>query len=115
MRNMSFSMTTEQYRNRTKSVTRRFGWSFLKPGDVVMGVEKAMGLRKGESIVKLHPMRVLLVTPEPLSAIREYPNDAALEGFPDWTPDQFIDFLCKKSGKKPDAIVNRIWFEHLEG
>ena len=34
-RNMSFSMTTGPFRARTKTVTRRFGWWFLKPGDVV--------------------------------------------------------------------------------
>ena len=52
-RNMSFAMTTDQFRNRTKDVTRRFGWWFLKPGDLVMGVEKAMGLQKGQQIVRL--------------------------------------------------------------
>lgn len=114
MRNMSFSMTTEQYRNRTKLVTRRFGWDFLRPGDLFMGIEKGMGLPKGAKIVRMHPSRVLLVTPEPVYAIHDYPNDCELEGFPDWTPDQFIEFLCKKSGKKPDAILNRILFEHLE-
>ena len=46
-RNMSFALTTEQFKARTKTVTRRFGWWFLKPGDVVRGVEKAMGLKPG--------------------------------------------------------------------
>ena len=45
-RNMSFAMTTEQIRARTKTVTRRFGWWFLKAGDQVWAVEKAMGLKK---------------------------------------------------------------------
>jgi len=50
VRNMSFAMTTKQVRNQTKTVTRRFGWWFLKAGDIVQPVEKAMGLKKGEKI-----------------------------------------------------------------
>ena len=40
MRNISFMLTTQQFRNRTKTVTRRMGWWNLKPGDILMGVEK---------------------------------------------------------------------------
>ena len=47
---MSFAMTTPQFRARTKTVTRRFGWWFLKPGDVVMGVERSRGLDRGEPV-----------------------------------------------------------------
>ena len=43
-RNMSFMLTTEQVRNKTKTVTRRLGWWFLKPGEIVNAVEKGMGL-----------------------------------------------------------------------
>lgn len=53
MRRMSFSMTTAQMYARNKDVTRRFGWWFLKPGDRVMTVEKAMGLKKGEKPIAL--------------------------------------------------------------
>jgi len=28
-------LTTAQIKNRTKTVTRRTGWAFLKPGDIV--------------------------------------------------------------------------------
>jgi len=42
MRNMSFSMTTPQFKTRTKTVTRRLGWWFIQPGDLVYGVEKGM-------------------------------------------------------------------------
>ena len=44
MRNISFSMTTEQVRRREKTVTRRLGWSDLKPGTILQAVEKAQGL-----------------------------------------------------------------------
>lgn len=39
MRNMSFALTTPQILNRSKTVTRRAGWSFLKPGDIVCAVQ----------------------------------------------------------------------------
>ena len=48
MRNISFMLTKDQVRNRHKTVTRRLGWRRLKPGDVLRGVEKAMGLKAGE-------------------------------------------------------------------
>ena len=32
-RNMSFTLTTWQIREQTKTVTRRKGWQFLKPGE----------------------------------------------------------------------------------
>ncbi len=55
MRNMSFMLTTQQMQDRTKDVTRRVGWWFLKPGDVIMAVEKGMGLKKGEKIKRMYP------------------------------------------------------------
>ena len=56
-RNMSFALTTEQFLNRTKTVTRRKGWRFLKPGDVVMGCKKCMGLKPGEQLERLGLIR----------------------------------------------------------
>ena len=44
MRNMSFFMTTKQFEDGSKDITRRFGWWNLKPGDRVKAVKKAMGL-----------------------------------------------------------------------
>lgn len=56
-RNMSFSITTDQVRNREKNVTRRNGWWFLKSGDIVNAVEKTMGLKKGEKIKRICQIR----------------------------------------------------------
>lgn len=53
MRRMSFMLTKEQVLNQTKDVTRRNGWAFLKPGDLIQPVEKCMGLKKGEKQVLL--------------------------------------------------------------
>lgn len=110
MRNISFSATKEQFRARAKTVTRRMGWAMLGPGALLMGVEKAQGLKKGEKIVRLGPVRVVSVRREPLNAIDQ--DDCDREGFPDWTPDQFVAFFCQFNACAPDAIVTRIEFRY---
>ena len=106
-RRMSFAMTPRQFVARTKTVTRRDGWRFAKPGDVYTGVEKCQGLRKGERQVVFHDLRVLSVRRERLGDITIF--DVAREGFPGETPAQFI----ARYGKPPDHTVTRIEFEHL--
>ena len=111
-RNMSFAMTTDQVRNKTKTVTRRFGWLFLKPSDEVQPVEKAMGLRRGEQIKKIGGLvRVVSVRLEPLNAITQ--EDVIREGFPDWTPAQFIQMLVDHYKVDVCESVNRIEFKYL--
>lgn len=110
-RNMSFAMTTGQFKARTKTVTRRFGWWSLKPGDVLRGVEKAMGLRKGEKLKALGLIRIVSARPEPLNAIGA--EDVKREGFPDMTPEQFVQMLVDHYRVSPDATINRIEFEYL--
>lgn len=110
-RNMSFAMTTDQFRNRTKDVTRRFGWWFLKPGDEVLGVEKAMGLKKGEKVRPLGMIRIISTRLEPLNAIT--PDDVVREGFPGWTPEQFVKMLVSHYRVKEDKVINRIEFEYI--
>lgn len=111
-RNISFALTTQQFKDRTKTVTRRLGWDFLKSGDVLCGVEKAMGLKKGEKIKCLGLIRVVSAWPEPLEAIT--PTEVRKEGFPDWTPEQFVEFYCTHNKVTPDIIVNRIEYEYLD-
>ncbi len=48
MRNISFSLTERQFMDKSKTVTRRLGWKFLKPGDRLMGCRKCMGLKPGD-------------------------------------------------------------------
>lgn len=111
-RNMSFAMTTEQVRNRTKTVTRRFGWRFLKPGDLVQPVEKTMGLKNGEKIKKIGGLiRVVSVRLEGLYEIKK--DDCKKEGFPDLTSFEFVDMLVRHYGCHPADLVNRIEFEYL--
>lgn len=111
-RNMSFWHTRQQFLDQTKDITRRLGWWFLQGGEIVNGAEKCQGLRKGETIVILGPIKIVNARGEPLEAIT--PEDVVREGFPDWTPGQFIDFFCKGMGAKPKTEVNRIVFSYLE-
>lgn len=111
-RNQSFSMTKCQYRERTKTVTRRMGWRFAKVGDICNGVEKAQGLKKGEKIVVMGRHRFTDVRFEPLNAVT--PEDVVKEGFPEMTVDEFIAFYCKgHRGCTPETEVTRLEFEHL--
>lgn len=110
-RNMSFAMTTEQFNDKSKTVTRRFGWWFLKPGDVICGVEKGMGLKPGEKVKRLGLIEIVSVRKEPLNRITQ--SDVIAEGFPDWSPEQFIDMLVTHYKVKPEALVNRIEFKYL--
>lgn len=112
-RNMSFSLTTEQIKNKSKTVTRRFAWWFLKPGDELCAVEKAMGLKKGEKIKRITMIRVVSVRKEPLNAITD--DDCIKEGFPEHDSNTFVNMLQNHYGGKirPDEPVNRIEFEYL--
>jgi hypothetical protein len=110
-RNISFALTTEQIKNRTKTVTRRKAWRFLKPGDILNGVVKGMGLKRGEKIQYLGEIRVTAVTREELRLCTD--DDAAREGFPEMTGQQFVDMFCKHMGGTPDQLVTRIEFEYV--
>ena len=110
---MSFSMTKDQYRNRTKTVTRRLGWWNLQPGEICNGVEKAQGLKKGEKMVVMGQHRIVSTHKEPLCVIT--PKDVIREGFKDMTPQEFINFFMEghKCPNGPLEMVNRIEFEYL--
>ncbi len=110
-RNMSFAMTTDQIKDGTKTVTRRLGWSFLKPFTDIWAVEKAMGLKKGEKIKRLRLLHVVSVRREPLNAITK--DDCIKEGFPEFEPEDFVKMFCDHYGCTPDVLVNRIEFIYL--
>jgi hypothetical protein len=116
MRLMSFSLTTPQILARMKTVTRRMGWQFLKPGDLVQAVEKGQGLKKGERVKRLAVLRIENVRREPLNIIgRRYLYDPVLEGFPLMTCDEFIEFFCRShKGCTPESEVTRIAFEYVD-
>jgi hypothetical protein len=110
---MSFALTQDQVRARTKTVTRRFGWYFLKPGDLVLPVEKAMGLKKGEKAKPLcGPIRIVSTRAEMLCDIDD--ADVVREGFPEMRPHEFVDMLSShyRDPALSYATVNRIEFEY---
>lgn len=109
---MSFTLTTEQIRSRTKTVTRRTGWSFLKPGDIVNAVEKGRGLKKGEKVKRICQIRVKTIRRgEPLYCITK--DECVKEGFPEMTPDDFIDMFLRHNKVWAACPVNRIEFEYV--
>lgn len=112
MRNMSFALTTQQFKDGTKDVTRRFGWNFLKPGHLVCAVEKGMGLKKGEKIIRLGVIEIVDVRQELLGCITQ--EECIREGFPHFTPKQFIVFLTGDYYLGRLRAVNRIEFKKIE-
>ena len=111
-RNMSFMLTTDQIRNQSKTVTRRTGWLFLKGGDILNAVEKGQGLKKGEKVKHLCKIQVIRTQRERLNYINQ--EECGREGFPEMTPDQFVEMFCKANKCEPTAIITRISFEYLE-
>lgn len=118
---MSFSLTEPQIVDGSKLVTRRCGWEQLRAGDLVQPVRKRMGLRPGESVVRLRdPMRVRSVRREPIRALLDDLDygfaEIALEGFGRhpklrW-PRLFVEFFCETHrGCTLNSLVTRIEFE----
>ncbi len=119
MRRISFMLTKEQIRARTKTVTRRLGWEFAKAGMLLLPVEKCMGLKAGESMVPLcGPIQLVSTRFEPLQRLIDEPEygteESRLEGFPGWTGEQFVEFYCKQPGAYPQRSVNRLEFEYTD-
>ncbi len=121
MRNLSFALTTRQFRDRTKTVTRRRGtwWStVLRPGTLLCGVEKSQGIKKG-GLVRLGVIRVVSVRTEPLCDMLALQGHEALrecerEGFPEFTPAAFVVMFCGEMKVRPDSVVTRIEFEYVD-
>jgi hypothetical protein len=118
-RNISFALTTEQIRNRTKTVTRRLGWKNLKPGEILQACVKCMGLKPGEKIERLGLIRVVSVRQEALFHLIDCQygdSEAAKEGFPGMTGREFVEMFCRHMKPLSGVMteVTRIEFEYLE-
>ena len=113
-RRMSCFLTTAQVRSRTKTETSRdpATWTTLKVGEPLVLVEKAQGLKRGEKQIVLATVRVTANYLEPLNQIT--PEAVAREGFPGWTPAQFIAFYTTEKGGTPERIRRVIRWEYLE-
>lgn len=109
---MSFSHTTEQMRAGTKDITRRTGWSWLRPGDRVRAVEKTMGLKKGERVKPIAEIEIVSTRSESIGAVTQ--EDVIREGFPEMSREEFVRLLCKITKSKDDTRkVNRIEYRFI--
>lgn len=118
MPNMSFGLTRPQFEDETKTVTRRNGWKNIKIGVIHNGVDRVMGFKRDEHPVILHQFIPVSSRWEPLRRMIDDPeygrHEVIKEGFPDWTPLQFVEFYCKHNRCKPETLVNRIEFKHVK-
>ncbi len=75
-------------------------------------VEKAMGLKKGEKMVKIGGLiRISSTRKEYLHEITQ--EECQKEGFPQITPEQFVHLFCKHHKCSSSEEINRIEFEYL--
>lgn len=118
MPNMSFGLTQPQYIADTKDVTRRNGWKHIKIGVIHNAVNKVMGFKRGEHPTVFGQFIPLSSRWEPLRRMIDEPEygreEVIREGFPDWTPEQFVAFYCKHNKCKPETLVNRIEFKQVK-
>ena len=122
MRNISFALTTPQFLDGTKTVTRRDGWESLQAGDKLTAVKKGMGLKKGEKIEVLGQILITNVRREKLARMTDDLDygfaETVREGFPEghpyhW-PSEFVDFFCKSHrGCYPNKDITRIEYVKL--
>jgi len=119
LKNMSFTITVEQARAMKKDVTRRQGWANLQEGEIIQQVVKGMGLKKGETVEKIHTIKVVNVTREPLMAIVTIPHrghplsEVEREGFPCRTANWFVDMYCQHNRCDSTDLVTRIEFRYV--
>lgn len=109
---MSVALTEPAVVDRTKTVTRRLGWLTLTPGTPLTLCRKVMGRKAGEPLVRLAEVEVIDVRREALNLIDA--ADVAREGFPGWTPEQFVQFFCDHMGVNPADLVTRIEWRYLK-
>jgi hypothetical protein len=109
---MSVSLTEDQVRARTKTVTRRAGWLMLRPGDQLTLCRKVMGRRKGEPLERITDVEVLAVRRERLDAVTF--AETVLEGFPQMQPREFVEFFCSThKGCTPGTEITRIEWRYI--
>jgi hypothetical protein len=114
MRRMSFPDTAPDVRERVQTVTRRLGWRFLKPDDLIQAVEFESNSPRIIGILRVRSVRVeslsRLVT-DATYAEDELPR----EGRPCWSRDHFITtFLRRHRLKNASVDVTRIEFEYVD-
>lgn len=113
---MSVSLTEQAVRDRTKTVTRRDGWAYLKPGDRLTLCRKVMGRKHAdgtvEPLVRIVDVEIVDVRRERLDEITD--EEVVLEGLAPMTAAEFVVFFCAShKGCKPDTVITRIEWRYL--
>lgn len=119
---MSVSHTEAAVVARTKTVTRRLGWLFLKPGDRVTLCRTVMGRKAGEPLVRLAEVEIVSVRRERLREMTQ--ADMSREGVaPDhirpggWvygpTVNDWIHWFATTMGCSISDEVTRIEWRYL--
>lgn len=83
----------------------------LEQGDVLMGVEKSQGLKKGEKVVRLRPIAIVSCRKEAIGAITQ--DDVFKEGF-EMSPGEFVFMFCEHNKCTPQTQINRIEFAYID-
>ena len=119
---MSVAFTEDAVRARTKTVTRRKGWMFLKPGDRLTLVRKSMGRtrkdadgrRYTEPLVRIADVEIVSVRREPLFHITA--DEVAREGYAGMTPHDFmVRFFVERQRIGFADLITRIEWKYLDG
>lgn len=109
---MSVALTEAAVRARTKTVTRRAGWLFLRAGDRLTLCAKVMGRKADEPLVRIVDVEVIDIRREALELITD--DDVAREGFPGMSREDFIRrFFVEAQGIQPHEVVTRIEWRYL--
>ena len=120
---MSVAFTEQAVVERRKTVTRRKGWLFVKPGDRLTLCRKVMGRKPGEPLVRIAEVEVVDVRRESLRRMLDDPeygfDETAREGFngthPASWPSVFVErFFIDAQGMKADDEVTRIEWRYLD-
>jgi len=108
---MSVSITEQAVRDRTKTVTRRLGWRFLKPGDRLTLCRKVMGRKHGEPLERIAEVEVVSVRREPLFAMTD--DDVEREAVPMFDEHghrRFDEWYDDTGADVPTATAWVSWF-----
>lgn len=118
---MSVSYTEQAVVERRKTVTRRLGWVFLKPGDHLTLCRKVMGRKPGEPLVRLAEVEVVDVQRQRLLDIPA--RDIPREGVPAETftslghdgtcPSCWATWFARAMGCDIQSDVTRIEWRYL--
>lgn len=122
---MSVAFTEQAVRDRSKTVTRRKGWLFAKPGDRVTLCRKVMGRKKGEPLERICDVEIVSVRREPLCAVmgpyhlddegEPVWTELVAEGFPNMDPGDFMrKYFVDAQGIGVMDDVTRIEWRYLD-